>query len=102
MPADNGPTGYAGSKFKVQRSERATWNAEPRTRNPHAPSPSAHHGAVMPTTGSINVASQLLLTPDEVAATSQTGPKRLRHKADSWEPIQVSAPKRRIFPRRLL
>lgn len=56
----------------------------------------------MPTTGSMNLASQLLLTPDEVAATSQTGPRRLRHKAALREPIRVEPPAPRIVPRRAL
>src|SRR5262245_60614852 len=56
----------------------------------------------MPTTGGFNLASQLLLTPDEVAATSRTGPKRPRHKPGSLEPIRVDPPKPRVFPRRAL
>jgi 4-amino-4-deoxy-L-arabinose transferase-like glycosyltransferase len=56
----------------------------------------------MPSTGGLNVASHLLLTPEEVAATSQTGAKRRRRADDVWEPIRVEAgPKRRVSARLL-
>jgi 4-amino-4-deoxy-L-arabinose transferase-like glycosyltransferase len=57
----------------------------------------------MPTNGSVNVASQLLLTPDEVAATSRTAPsKRRKHPSTDWERIVTTTPPPRVLPRRLL
>src|SRR5215210_2252136 len=69
-----------------------------RGRSPAAYSPSAHHGVIMPVESSVSFISDLLLTPEEVAATSQSAPAPARPKRPSRRPpSRVQSPSAQLL-----